>query len=309
MTGASFSRTLVALVFAWPSLGLAQNSEIETVAPELASRIAAKGGKKVAVTDFTDLQGRVTELGRYLAELLSIALVNTDHGLSIVDRGHIRTLLAEHKLADKGIIDPETASELGRIAGVDVLVAGTVTELGGGVSLSVKALDTKTALITAGQTLVIPESNALAGLIRRDVAGVGAVAGPRGTSGPPSVRPFQNDFLVVTVDSVAVSKDNRRATLALTFENKSSSEQHIGCGYPALVDDRAGNWGSGGVTGVLHEHSGYSALAPGSRTAVTVEFRGKSESRPSRVSFSVNCVQRVGDKGKPFSVGITNIPV
>src|SRR6266568_1568157 len=59
----------------------------------LAKSISASGRKTVAVVDFTDLQGNVTELGRFLAEEFSVALATANAKVDVVDRMHLRTLM------------------------------------------------------------------------------------------------------------------------------------------------------------------------------------------------------------------------
>src|SRR5713101_2416494 len=98
--------------------------DMKTVSSSLASRIAASGRKTVAVVDFTDLQGNVTELGRFLAEELSVDLVGDAKGFEVIERTQLKVILQEHKLATTGLIDPQTARKLGQIAGVDALVTG-----------------------------------------------------------------------------------------------------------------------------------------------------------------------------------------
>ena len=121
--------------------------------------------KKVAVVDFTDLQGNVTQLGRFIAEELSIALAGDAKDFEVIDRSSIRVILQEHKLASEGVIDPATAQKLGQIAGVDTLVTGTITPLGDSVHVGLKALDTETAKVLAGFTVEIPRTKAINDLL------------------------------------------------------------------------------------------------------------------------------------------------
>src|SRR5437899_296918 len=61
---------------------------------ETRLRLALSAGKKtVAVVDFTDLQGNVTELGRYLAEEFSTALVEEPRSFDVIDRIHLKVIL------------------------------------------------------------------------------------------------------------------------------------------------------------------------------------------------------------------------
>ena len=77
----------------------AQQSELRSVADGLAREITAHGKKSVAVVDFTDLQGKPTALGRYLAEEFSVALTRSRNGFEVIDRAHLQALLTENKLA------------------------------------------------------------------------------------------------------------------------------------------------------------------------------------------------------------------
>src|SRR3972149_274973 len=126
---------------------IAYEQEINSLSTPMAEKIAAAGKKTLAVVDFTDLQGSVTELGRFLAEELSVSLSGASKGFDVVDRTHLKSLLAEHKLSSTGLIDPKTARELGKIAGVDALVTGTITPFGDSIRLSIKVLDMETAKV------------------------------------------------------------------------------------------------------------------------------------------------------------------
>jgi TolB-like protein len=145
--------------------------DLKTVSSSLSSRIAASGRRTVAVIDFTDLQGNVTELGRFLAEELSVDLVGDAKGFEVIERTQLKTILQEHKLATTGLIDPQTARKLGQIAGVDALVTGIITPLGDSVRLSAKVLDTTTAKMIAASTVDIPKTRAVEELLARGIGG------------------------------------------------------------------------------------------------------------------------------------------
>src|SRR5215831_13408573 len=93
----------------WSGLALGASSYEEGVT-ELSKAIVADAAKfkmqKLAVVDFTDLSGNVTELGRFLAEELSVSLVITGAGLEIVDRTQLNKILKEQALSFSGVIDP-----------------------------------------------------------------------------------------------------------------------------------------------------------------------------------------------------------
>jgi curli biogenesis system outer membrane secretion channel CsgG len=138
-----------------PLSSMAYEKEIKKLSASMTNHIIQVSMKTIAVVDFTDLQGSVTELWRFLAEEFSVALAGAGKGFEIVDRTHLRSILKEHKLSSAGIIDTQTARKLGKIAGVQALIAGTITPFGDSIRLSVKVLDTETAKVisaTAGNT-------------------------------------------------------------------------------------------------------------------------------------------------------------
>lgn len=144
--------------------------ETDQLSNKIAEKIASAGKKKIAVVDFTDLDGTVTELGRFLAEEFSTALAGTGKGFTVVDRIHLKTLLKEHKLSSTGLIDQNTVRQLGKIAGVDVLVTGSLTPLGDSVRINVKVLDIETAAVIDAQRGNIAMTDAIKSLMEKGIS-------------------------------------------------------------------------------------------------------------------------------------------
>lgn len=123
------------------------DKELTDVATKLARLINENSKKKIAVLDFTDLQGGSSELGKYVAEQLIVNLVMVKSNFSVLDRANFRKILAEHKLTATGLIEPENAKKLGQFAGVDALILGTITPKNSKIGLTAKIITTDTAEI------------------------------------------------------------------------------------------------------------------------------------------------------------------
>lgn len=220
--------------------------EIDRLASTMAGKISRAGKTRVAVVDFTDLQGRVTELGRFLAEEFSVALAGSDQGLRVVDRTHLRSLLQEHKLATTGLIDPATARQLGKIAGVEALVTATLTPLGESVRLSVKVLDTESADIIDAATGNIPKTEAIAELLGNTVA-TESSSGSRSLSPDPPGSPQQTVTIGgIKFDLLGCRRSGQRVRcefLVTALEADDSLRLYAGrCGSPtSRVFDSSGN--------------------------------------------------------------------
>lgn len=127
----------------------AYEHEIEKLGLQLADGLAGSDLKAVSVPDFTDLQGEVTQLGRFLAEEVSSALVDAQANQGrpaprVIDRLRLDRVLAERKLESSGLMPVAELREVGRIAGVDALVTGRITPFSDTFRVRVKVLDSRT---------------------------------------------------------------------------------------------------------------------------------------------------------------------
>lgn len=122
------------------------DSELESLAKDLASKIGVKGKKRIAVWGFVTEGGERTALADFLTEDFSVYMTNFADNFEIIDRKHLDILLEEHKLNSEGYIDSKTAKELQKIIAVDAIVTGTYTVLNTTIKVRAKALDTETAL-------------------------------------------------------------------------------------------------------------------------------------------------------------------
>lgn len=172
-----------------PQQAIAYQQDVEQLSVRMADAIAKSGRKTIAVVDFTDLQGNVTELGRFLAEEFSVALSNDAKDFEVIDRTNLKILLQEHKLASTGIIDLQTARKLGEIAGVQALITGNITPFGDSVRLSIKILDVSTARVINGFFGDVPRTKAIDELLAKGIGSDGSRYTPvegSGSATPPS---------------------------------------------------------------------------------------------------------------------------
>jgi len=165
----------------------AQESDLKSLAGELARAINKTSKHPSAVVDFTDLQGNVTLAGKFYAEELETALENSEVGIDLVDRTRLQLILQENKLASKeGLIDPATARKLGNIAGVQVLITGTITPLDNTIRLSLKALDTENARVLAAVSANVNMTPAIARLLNQQASSSAPLGQATSTQSAPS---------------------------------------------------------------------------------------------------------------------------
>ena len=101
----------------------------------------------VAVADFLTDQGKVTRLGRVVADKLISVLVASGR-LNVLQRDLIDQVIAEQKYQLSPFTDENTTAEFGKILGAEAIVTGKLSDLGKVVYLSTRVVD-----VTSGSLL------------------------------------------------------------------------------------------------------------------------------------------------------------
>lgn len=86
-----------------------------------------EGTVRVAVLPFADAPGRPGS-GRAATEAMTTHLLKVPD-YELIERGQLEKILKEQKLGMSGAVDAATAKEIGKIAGADAIVVGSVTEV------------------------------------------------------------------------------------------------------------------------------------------------------------------------------------
>lgn len=82
--------------------------------------------KKIAVLNFQNSTRYRSNIADEITQKLVVKLVENQH-FKVVEREQLTRILREQGLGMSGAIDPSQAAEVGKVAGVDALIMGTVT--------------------------------------------------------------------------------------------------------------------------------------------------------------------------------------
>jgi TolB-like protein len=300
--------------------------ELRSISLSLAENILRSGKKTIAVVDFTDLQGNVTELGRFLAEELSATLSEAGKGFEVVDRTHLKSLLKEHQLAMTGLIDPSTARKLGEIAGVHALITGTITPFGDSIRLAVKVLDTATAKVIGASRGDIPKTKAIEELLTRSIDSPPVISSQ--PSAPSYSTPSGIQSKRIGNVSIAIKKVTatlNEAAVVLDFFNHSDKNLVLGAslsdGRPKLLDDKGGRYSyQSGVYRALSDQQFQkygtdkpkkhgTILAPKSNNDIIINFHNVDRKVGAIFSFSMEFIlaETEGSKYEKHQVSFIDI--
>ncbi|MDS4032395.1 MAG: FlgO family outer membrane protein [Candidatus Contendobacter sp.] len=123
-----------------------------------AKRIAKPGDKiyvadrktrRLVVASFT-YNNDLTEFSISLQEKLITALVN--RGLKVVERSQLEKVIMEQKLSYSGLIDLNSAQQVGKLLGAVGMLLGTITDEGNAVAVNARLVEVETAdILTAAE--------------------------------------------------------------------------------------------------------------------------------------------------------------
>lgn len=97
-----------------------------------SARAEKTGGlkKRIAVVDFEDKTGHgAWHIGSGMADMLTTALVKSGNFM-VIERQQLEQVMKEQQLGLTGAVTPQSAAQIGKLLGVELIVLGSVNEFG-----------------------------------------------------------------------------------------------------------------------------------------------------------------------------------
>ncbi|HSK78159.1 MAG TPA: FlgO family outer membrane protein [Thermoanaerobaculia bacterium] len=155
---------------------------------ELAAKLAKSYGDgqrgKVAIVPLRELGGGENLLGTYIAETLTNSFFEAGYR-DIVERQMLDRALQELKLSLTGMIDGDSAKKIGKFLHADLVVGGTMTDLGGEVSVNCRMFAVETGQVVAVAATKIVKDDSVKSMLPKKVA----ASGGNEKSGAPDAEP------------------------------------------------------------------------------------------------------------------------
>lgn len=170
------------------SIGLTQTLDegLKGLADQITSGMSEGKKQKIAVIEFSDLDGKITEFGKFLSEEL-ITRLFLSQKFNVVERQLLNKVLEEHKLNVTGLIDETTAKQLGKILQIDAICSGTITDLSNYLKVNARLISTETGSIFSVASVQIGKDKTIEKLMNVVSS---AKSSTKGSS--PSQKAFQS---------------------------------------------------------------------------------------------------------------------
>lgn len=113
-------------------------------------------GSVIAVLSIRNSDGRDSRLGNYLEERL-VDLLISKTSLLVVERNQIEQLVQEWGYSLSGMLEDDSAYEIGSMAGADAVLVGSLTRIEQSVQVNLRIIDPESALALGAVDSVLNE--------------------------------------------------------------------------------------------------------------------------------------------------------
>ena len=119
----------------------------------------------IAVFPFEDANARteVTKLGQSLTEMLITALIQANR-YNVMERVQLESIMKEQSLSQTGVIDTETAVEVGKLSGLEGIVVGSISQLKSSIEADARLIEVETGKALAAASANVNHVDDIRGL-------------------------------------------------------------------------------------------------------------------------------------------------
>ncbi len=122
----------------------------------------------IAVTDFVTAEGRITRLGRYVADKITPYFTRSKQ-FSVLERALIENVIAEHKFQASLFVEEASTQAVGKLLGAETIITGTLSALSNAYYINAKAIGVTKGNILTSIDVEIKRSKKLTALFDSDL--------------------------------------------------------------------------------------------------------------------------------------------
>lgn len=145
-------------------LPITLDSELDNLTGQISHSFSENEKTDIAIIEFSDIDGKITNMGRYLAEELTTRLYMSGK-FNVVERQLLNKIMQEQEMSLIGMIDENSAIRLGHLLGVKAIVSGSITDLGSYLKVNARLISTESGQVFSVASVQIPKNKSVTGLL------------------------------------------------------------------------------------------------------------------------------------------------
>lgn len=201
---------------------------ISNISSQITTSLPSGKTTTVAITDFNDLQGKVTMLGRYIGEELITSLFQSKR-VKIVERSQLEKALEELKFNATDLVDPDAAQQLGKVVGAEAIVTGTLSDIGRLIKLNSRIIKVETGEVIGAASAQIIKSMSVEDMMNKVlIAGKGVTKAKKGDTQPAPHTAKETQKAEVQgflFELLGCDESSQTVTCNLTITNKEKDRE------------------------------------------------------------------------------------
>ncbi len=214
--------------------------QLNNLTNQMVKSFTQERKSKIAIMEFPDLHGTISEFGKFIPEELTTRLFMTRR-FEVLERQLLNKILEEQNLGISGLLDASSAAQIGKLLGVDAIVTGTVTDMGNMIRINARMIATETAGVFAVASVSIEkEPHIVAMMNRTSPSGTPPSAEhsrptavddpvsppPPGPQRPAAITKTMVEDFEFEIISTALTTDNR-AIFEVMVTNKTNRDKEL----------------------------------------------------------------------------------
>ena len=216
------------------------DSQLQELTDQIVLSLSQQQKSKIAIIEFSDLNGNVTQFGKFLAEELTTRLFLTGK-FEVIERQMLNKVMEEHQLTLSGMIDESSAKELGKILGVDAIATGSISDLGKYVKVNARLISTESGNVFSVASVKILKDNEVRMLMGSKIAITTKTE--QQSAEPPPNKVIEKEGFRIELQKCTMSDRTVVCSLLVTntTEDDKDFEITFGWQYQTAIFDNMGN--------------------------------------------------------------------
>ena len=193
------------------------DAKLDDLVTQIINTLSDNNKSKIAIIEFSDIEGNITNLGRYVAEELTTKLYRTNK-FEIVERQLMNKLIQEQNLSLNGYIDIDTEVGIGKVLGVEAIVSGSITDLGNSIKINARLISPESGKVFSVASVKIQKDNTISKLLNQ------AVSSTKSSEYIKSKTKQKINANGLDIELIIASISNRTVTVEMELVNKTEDD-------------------------------------------------------------------------------------
>ena len=290
------------------------SSQLEKLTNQIISSLDQNKKNKIAIMEFVNMQGKVSNLGKYISEELTTRLYLTGK-FEVIERQLLDKIVQEQKISLSGLVDESSAAELGRILGVDAIATGTIGDLGTSVKVNARLISAESGKLFSVASTEIPKSDKVKVLLSQKVIMSSSATAVTKVQTPSGQTVKKEGYIFELLEA---RLEDKTVICKLRVTNTTEEDKEfvvtLGWQYKTMIYTDAGDESAfrrikiGSKMNRIYGTSQYDAVKkkifPGSSEVLEIYF-----DEISRSATKINLLQILTTYRNGFQIEFRNIPL